>query len=212
MTLSISKYSENNETATKAFLLGKNVALRGLQKEDCKQYLHKWMDDQEITHFLFMGAIPTSQESLEDWYEAIRQSDQDILFMIIATEEDKVIGFCGFHEIRWLHRSAEYRIFIGEKDFWSRGYGSECHRLMVRYGFELLNLNRIWLGVNASHARAVTSYKGNGFVEEGVLREETFRNSQYYDVLRMAILRNEYYSQFKKNWDLEIPNPFERKP
>jgi RimJ/RimL family protein N-acetyltransferase len=81
---------------------------------------------------------------------------------------------------------------------------------MLRYGFELLNFNRIWLGVNASHTIAVDSYMKSGFVKEGLLRQEIYRNSRYYDAVRLSILRDEYYTKYKQEWDQEIPNIFEK--
>ena len=56
----------------------------------------------------------------------------------------------------------------------------------------LLSNNRIWLGVNAANERAVRAYEKAGFVKEGLLRQEQFRNGRYDDVVRMAVLRDEY--------------------
>ena len=39
-------------------------------------------------------------------------------------------------DIDWRNRSAEIGIFIGEKNFWNQGYGTEAMRLMVKYGFD----------------------------------------------------------------------------
>ncbi len=130
--------------------------------------------------------------------------------MIVDKKSDKEIGFCSFNQIRWLHRSAEYRIFIGEKECWDRGYGQETNKIMLRYGFELLNFNKIWLGVSVSHTMALNSYIKSGFVKEGILRQEIYRNSRYYDAIRLSILRDEYYGKHKQEWDREIPNIFEK--
>jgi RimJ/RimL family protein N-acetyltransferase len=192
------------------FLEAKRIYLRGIEKKDLEGLFFQWANDKEVTRFLFMGVFPNILENLQDWFEQIRKSKEDIVLMIIDKNSDKEIGFCGFHQIRWIHRSAEYRIFIGEKDFWGKGLGQEATKIMLRYGFELLNFNRIWLGVNASHQRAVNSYLKCGFTKEGILRQEIYRNSIYYDVIRMSILRCEYYDKYKKIWDKEIPNIFDK--
>ena len=195
------------------FLEGDRIYLRGAEKKDLdvKGSLFQWLNDKEVTRYLFMGAIPNKEEGMEAWFEDMRKNNKDILFMIIDKEKDVEIGFCGFHEIRDVHRSAEYRIFVCEKNYWGKGYGVEGTKLMLRYGFELLNLNRVWLGVNADHERAVNSYRKCGFIEEGVLRQEIYRNSKFHDAIRMGILREEYYKKYKKKWDKEIPNVFEDK-
>jgi RimJ/RimL family protein N-acetyltransferase len=89
-------------------------------------------------------------------------------------------------------RTAEFRIFLGNKAYWTRGIGTECTKLMVVYGFEKLNLNRIWLGVNADNIGGVRAYEKAGFIKEGILRQEQYRNFRYYDVVRMSVLRSEY--------------------
>ena len=192
------------------FLEGKRIYLRGLEKKDLSGRFFQWANDKEVTHYLFMGVTPNILQNLEDWFEEIRKSEYDIVFMIIDKESDQEIGFCGFHVIRWLHRHAEYRVFIGDDDFRGRKYGQETAKLMLRYGFELLNFNKIWLGVSVSHTMALNSYIKSGFVKEGILRQEIYRNSRYYDAIRLSILRDEYYGKHKQEWDREIPNIFEK--
>jgi RimJ/RimL family protein N-acetyltransferase len=65
-------------------------------------------------------------------------------------------------------------------------------RLMLRYGFDTLNLNRIFLRVFASNPRAIRSYEKADFIHEGRMREAEFRNGQYVDVLLMSVLRSEW--------------------
>ena len=193
------------------FLEGKNIYLRGIEKKDLEGRFFQWANDKDVTRYLFMGAVPNIMENLEEWFNNIRKSNEDIVMMVIDKASGKEIGFCGLHRILWMHRHAEYRVFIGEKEYWDKGYGREILKVMFRYGFELLNFNKIWLGVTASHKRAVKSYLGSGLVQEGVLRQEIYRNSSYHDAVRMSMLRDEYYSKFKKEWDKEIPNIFEEK-
>ncbi len=192
------------------FLEGKRIYLRGLERNDLSGRFFQWANDEEVTRFLFMGVNPNVLENLEEWFDEVRKSEKDIVLMVVDKESDREIGYCGFHEIRWLHRSAEYRVFIGEENFRGKKYGQEVTKLMLRYGFELLNFNRIWLGVNASHTIAVDSYMKSGFVKEGLLRQEIYRNSRYYDAVRLSILRDEYYTKYKQEWDQEIPNIFEK--
>ena len=92
-----------------------------------------------------------------------------------------------------------FRVLIGEKDFWNGGYGTEVTQLMVAYGFEVLNMHKVWLGVTSDNVGAVRCYDKVGFVKEGVLRAETYRNSRYYDAVRMSILRHEY-DQLRDKW------------
>lgn len=185
-------YLASAEPLHHPFLIGKRLYLRGLEKEDLKGNMFQWANDAEVTHYMFTGARPNSLELLEEEYARMIRSPNDIVFAIVDRRTHAHIGIAGLYVIHWIARTAEYRILIGEKAFWDQGYGQETARLILQYGFEKLNLNKIWLGVNAEHQRAIRSYEKSGFQREGVLRQEIYRNGRYYDAVRMSILRTEY--------------------
>jgi len=175
------------------FILGESIYLRGLERADLKNML-RWANDAEVTHYMFMGALPGNIESLEKEYEQLVNSRNDIAMAVIDKKTDTHLGNVGLYAINWITRAAEFRIIIGEKDFWSKGFGTEATKLCITYGFDKLNLNRIWLGTNAEHKAAVRCYEKAGFKPEGVLRQEMYRHGTYSDAVRMSILREEYTS------------------
>ena len=174
------------------FIVGKKLYLRGLEKDDLRGNMFRWANDSEVTYYIYTGLMPNSIELMEEEYNRLIRSDKDVIFAICDKKTDTHIGNVGLYTINWIARSVEYRIIIGEKKFWGKGYGTESARLVIDYGFNKLNLNKIWLGVNAENKAAVKSYKNAGFAHEGVLREEIYRNGKYYDAIRMSILRKEY--------------------
>ena len=173
------------------FIIGRQVALRGLQRDDLPAMV-AWINDAEVTRLLFMGERPASLERLTEQWEQEAQSGKDIVLAVCAKTNGRFIGTTGLYAINWIMRSAEFRVFLGDKTVWSRGIGTEVTKLMAVYGFEKLNLNRIWLGVNAENRGGVRAYEKAGFVREGVLRQEQYRNFRYYDVIRMGLLRDDY--------------------
>lgn len=173
------------------FLIGRQVYLRGLARTDLP-FLVKWLDDPDVTRLLFMGDRPSTIERLTEQWEQDTRSSKDVVFAVCVKKHDALIGTTGLYAINWVMRTAEFRIFLGEKRYWNRGIGTEVTKLLVAYGFEKLNLNRLWLGVNAENKGGVRAYEKAGFVREGILRQEQYRNFQYYDVIRMGLLRSEY--------------------
>ena len=166
--------------------------LRGFRRADLESY-RTWLDDAEITHYLEMGARPTSDEDLEELYRLSTESQENIVFAIVEKGADQPIGVAGIYAINWICRRGDFRIIIGQPGALGKGLGTETTELVVSYGFEKLNLAVITLGCNAENKRAVRSYEKAGFVHEGRRRNMIYRNSRYYDILQMSILREEYF-------------------
>jgi ribosomal-protein-alanine N-acetyltransferase len=173
------------------FLEGDVVYCRGLREADAAA-MSNWLNDDDVTQLLYQGLRPMSPAAVYDMWAREANDASTISLAVCRKEDDALVGTTGIYDLQWVMRSASFRVFIGDKGSWDRGIGTECARLMLRYGFGKLNLNRIWLGVNAANERAVRAYEKAGFVREGLLRQEQFRNGRYYDVVRMAVLRDEY--------------------
>jgi RimJ/RimL family protein N-acetyltransferase len=62
----------------------------------------------------------------------------------------------------------------------------------LKYGFNTLNLNRIFLHVFETNPRAIRAYEKAGFSHEGRKRQAEFKNGTYVDILMMSVLKDEY--------------------
>lgn len=169
---------------------GTLVRLRPIAPDDLPRFV-AWIADPEVRRFLSLYR-PLSLNDEERWFEGLgKGADQEIF--AIETVEGRHIGSVGLHSIHPRDRSAEAGIFIGEREYWGKGYGTEAMRLMLGFGFGQLNLHRIFLHVYAYNERAIRSYLKCGFVREGVLRQAVFKNGKYSDVLVMGILQPEFH-------------------
>ncbi len=174
------------------FLDGSKVQLRLINANDYGS-ITRWVNDRKVTHYMFYGQKPLTEKQVSDQFER-EMSDHNSIIMILIEKKSKLaIGVVGFYEIHQTARKAELRILIGEREAWGKGYGTEAIEMLTYYGFDRLNLNRIWLGVTSENKRALNAYKKAGYQVEGILRQDLYRNSNYYDSIRMAILRTDYY-------------------
>ncbi len=176
----------------KSFFLKSNKCyLGGIEREDFLTLVYKWANDQEVCHYLETGLKPSNKETFSKIYDEILKKN-DIVFIIYDKKTNKEIGIAGLYEFDFQKRSAEFRIIIGEKEFWKKGIGTEVLKLLVKYAFENLNLHKIRLGYNEKNKGAEASYSKAGFVKEGTWRDEIYRNNKYYNAIFMSILKEEY--------------------
>lgn len=174
-------------------LYSNRLRLRAAEREDLPRFV-TWLNDPDVYAHLAM-AYPLSQASEEKWFQHMQEghpAEQVLVIEIREGEGWKAIGNCSFMDIHWVNRSAEVGIFIGEKTLWNHGYGRDAMRLMLRYGFNDINLNRIFLRVHANNPRGIKAYENAGFQHEGAMRQAVYRNGSYFDMLLMSVLRSEW--------------------
>jgi len=169
-------------------LQGKKVRLRAPERMDIPTFV-KWFNDPEVTEFL-LRSPPMGMEEEERWFENLIQQEGKVF--CIETLEGKLVGNLGIIHIEWRDRKADIGIVIGEKEYWNKGFGTEAIALLLRYMFEELNLERIWLYCDATNTRAQRSYEKCGFKREGVFRHNRFKSETYTDDVVMSILREEW--------------------
>ena len=173
-------------------LQGKLVRLRALEPTDLEN-AYTWVNDHEVTQYL-MVRYPWSRAQEEKYLtenSSQGSSFQDVR-LAIDTLDGVHIGMTGLHRARPEDRSAELGIMIGDKAFWSNGYGTDTMQTLLRFAFDQMNLHKVMLGVFEFNERAQACYRKCGFVDEGRFREEYFQDGRYWDVLRMSILRREW--------------------
>ena len=119
-------------------------------------------------------------------------SKGDYAFAIIKRDENTLLGNASIMDVNPVCRTGTLGIFIGEQKERNKGYGAEALKLLLDYGFNILNLNNINLAVFSFNKNAIACYKKIGFKEYGVRHECYFLNGKYYDEILMEILRKDY--------------------
>lgn len=170
---------------------GTRVNWRAIERDDIAR-LHAINNDVEVE--LLGGGDPPYPQSLANAYADFDRRAAEGRgsgnFALVA--DGQLIGHGGLYRRDEIAHTAEMGIVIGERAYWGRGYGREAVRLLISYGFNLLNLRRIYLTVNGRNERAIRAYRAVGFVEEGRLRQHVWSNGDYDDLIYMGVLREEW--------------------
>lgn len=180
-------------------IIGEQVRLRGIERTDIPKFV-AWLNDPDVIQGLLIH-YPLSQADEEGWFDRMLTLPTDERVMGIEVKEPaldgsgdtwKLIGTIAFDHINWRIHAAEFGIMIGEKSYWNHGYGTEAVRLLLRHGFNTLNLNKIYLHVFDDNPRAIRAYEKAGFKLDIRERQAEYKHGKYIDLLLMSILVSEY--------------------
>jgi RimJ/RimL family protein N-acetyltransferase len=146
------------------------IIIRELRLEDAATS-YRWRNDAEV--WKFTGSKPDkiiTPEIEKQWLAGVLACQDQKRFAICVNEDPKYIGNVQLTDIK--DGEAQFHIFIGEKNFWNKGVGTEATRLIISYGFETLHLKRIYLYVNKDNAPAIASYARCGFVQGEIKKDQ----------------------------------------
>ena len=176
-------------------LSGSLVFLSPVAPEDGDLWA-RWLNDLEVA--LPLGGEACTVLPLEKMRADANANAHahDPVFTIVEQNGGRPIGRCLLFGVDPVDRRAMCGIFIGEKDAWGKGYGTEALALLLDYAFNLLNLNSVELGVFAFNRRAIASYRRLGFKEIGVRRQFRLIAGKAYDMILMDLLAAEFQSPF----------------
>ena len=170
-------------------VVGKRIYLSPMNPDDVEKYT-EWINDLEVTVNLCLSHkvinTLTEREALE------RLSKEGHNFAIVDADKNELIGNCGLMTVDNIQRKAELGIFIGNKEYWGKGYGQEAIELLLNFGFNILNLNNIMLKVYGFNKRAIKCYEKCGFKLIGMRRESIIYGDKKYGEYYMDILASEF--------------------
>ena len=174
-------------------IYGEGIRLRGAERKDLPIFV-EWVNDPEVIAGLTIY-LPMAMWEEEEWFAALSKrpvAERPLVVEIPDGDGWRSIGNSGFHQIDTVAHSAEVGIMLGNKSIWNQGYGTKVMRLLLKHGFETLNLNRIQLHVYEANRWAIRTYEKIGFIHEGRKRQALYKNGKYQDILIMSVLRSEW--------------------
>lgn len=179
-----------------ARLIGENIILREYIKEDIP-HINKFANDYEIVKYLSDIFITNhTLENTTDYYNSVaaNTSTGSLNYIISEKESLKYLGQIDIIKIDWINRIGTLGVVIADQDNLDKGIGSQAIRLLLKYVFDRINLNKVELTVHEFNKRALSCYRKCGFVQEGIIRESLYREGKYYNTVNMGILKREFLS------------------
>ena len=177
------------EQGKRRFMIaGEHVILRAFEREDAER-CYRWMNDPNIVRTL-KTRYPIAFQNEQEWLEgAMHASPNERHFAIERKDDRSHIGNASLHDIDWVSRTAWFGLFIGEPTAWNRGYGSDAISTVVRFAFDDMNLMKLRINVFDYNDRAKHVLEGRGFVQEGKLVRDFYREGTWHDIVILSIFR-----------------------
>jgi len=169
---------------------GKRVGLRAVEKQDLP-LLRDWRNIVEFRkHFREVRELSLTDQ--EAWFEHLQKTKHiNYMFTIVDLDTQKPIGAAGLLYINWIIRSADFSFYIGDdnKYIGNDGIAKEAARLLVDYGFNNLNLHKIWMELYEFDSEKLNFFqKEFKFKEDGILRDNCFEDGKYFNSYILSLL------------------------
>ena len=182
----------------KELFTGRLVRLSAVDPDEFSKVFARWTRDSEFNRLLNTTASSVqSSNSIKRWLEKDMEEASPGFheFSIRTLADDVLVGGTNLEVVNWNGRDAFVAIFIGARENWGKGYGTDAMNLVLRYAFMELNLWRVSLGVFEYNPRAIRSYEKVGFQLEGRSRKQLNHEGKRWDVQFMGILRDEWLAR-----------------
>jgi ribosomal-protein-alanine N-acetyltransferase len=137
--------------------------------------------------------FPYSEQDARDFLVRIGNGSETRVAITLLTDgplHGRLIGGVGLR-FEPVHHSAELGYWIGVP-YWGNGFATEAARALLDYGFETLNLNRIFASYFRPNTASGRILKKLGMVHEGCQREHIRKWDEFVDLELYGMLRQEW--------------------
>ena len=126
------------------------------------------------------------------WYiNSCLSADRNSNFCFAIVFNDKVVGSIGiFRQVNIHFRTAELGYYIGA-EYWGKGIMTEAVCLACKHVFNNTDIVRIYAEPFSENIGSCRVLEKNGFILEGILRKNAFKNGNFRDMKLYALVKEE---------------------
>lgn len=184
------------------------VRLEPIKNSDFELLLNYSEREPEIWEF--NSGVANGRENLEKYISnaiSQRKLEREYAFIVFDKTTKKHVGSTRFYGIFIENKTIEIGYTWCGKEFQGTGVNKNCKYLLLKFAFEILEMERVGFAVNTKNNRSLNAMKSIGCVEEGVLRNcGTDAKGNRIDVTRLSILKTEWNDSVKAKLEQNIEN------
>jgi ribosomal-protein-alanine N-acetyltransferase len=168
------------------------LILRKITADDVND-IFEYASVPEITTFVLWETHKAKQDSLDFVKLAADQFDNNIsiIWGIEIKSEKKIIGSIELRNWNAINKCGDLGYAISSK-YWNKGYVSEAMKAVIKFGFEVLHLNRAEAHCEEENIGSWRVMEKCGMKYEGTLREKVFIKERFRSMKMYSILKQEW--------------------
>ncbi len=172
-------------------LKGKITGLRAIEESDLPILL-QWRNQPEYRQF-FREYRELGLDNQKQWYESkVLRDEHTRMFSIIELRTNELLGACGLCYIDWPDQCADFSIYIGKDRLYiDDDYAIDAAQVMIKYGFEELNLHRLWSEIYDIDEKKKLMFEKLGFEHEATHKSTHWTGGKWVDSWYYRLLREE---------------------
>lgn len=174
-------------------LESERLILKPVEPEDLN-FLMEQRWDADVIDYIIHNPISTYTQ--QKWYEKICKNGDvalSIFYKEKPNEQPVLLGAVGLYDFNYRHQRATWKTLRIPKKYQGLGLAYEASQMLIEYGFNTLNLNRITSDVFPDNESIIRLLSKLGFQEEGRLKQHYFHQGKFKDVLIYSLLREDFY-------------------
>lgn len=152
--------------------------------------VQQYASDPEVIKYMEWG--PNTEKQTRDFVKMTIDAQNDpertsYDFAVVEKETGKMIGACAIYVKSKVHRVGESG-YVFDRSAWGKGYATETNKIILKFGFEKLNLHRIQATCDVLNLASANVLKKSGMSFEGNLRDNMhvrgrYRTSSMYSII-----------------------------
>lgn len=165
------------------------ITIRKFLKSDIENKV-KWINDSQNNKYLHYD-LPLSIEKTEIWFD--NNKNREDRYDAVIEADGVAVGIIGLLSIDKKNNNAEYYVTIGDRNFLGKGIAKKASILLLKYAFETLKLESVYLYVETENISAIKLYERIGFKKQILIKQDIFCKDRYVDRYKFSISKNEFY-------------------
>lgn len=142
-------------------------------------------------YFPWTDQFKSADDAARFIFDAERYNQGGQKLTLFIRYRENLVGSIAFVNVDRLNKTGELGFWLVESAQ-GRGIMSRCCERMLRHGFKLMRLNRIFLQTHIDNLPVHRLAERLRFKREGQLRQAMFLNDAFHDLLLFSILKEDY--------------------